>query len=121
MFYRFAADGVVLVHLLFIVFAVLGALLVLRWPRLCWLHLPAAAWGFLVEVMHWPCPLTRWENHFRHLAGEQGYGQGFIEHYLLPVIYPAGLTPAIQLWLGGGVLVVNAGIYGWLLYRRRRA
>ncbi|MHA6195220.1 DUF2784 domain-containing protein [Pseudomonas wadenswilerensis] len=119
MHYHIAANGLMLLHLLFILFAVGGALLVLRWPRLAWLHLPAAGWGFLVEVMHWPCPLTRWENHFRRLAGEQGYAQGFIEHYLVPMIYPEGLTPGIQLGLGIGVLVVNLGLYGWVLHRRR--
>lgn len=119
MLYRITADGLVLLHLLFILFAVGGALLLFKWPRLCWLHLPAALWGFLVEVMHWPCPLTRWENHFRRAAGEQGYARGFIEHYLLPVIYPAGLTPAMQIGLGLLVLGVNGVIYARWLYRRR--
>ncbi|MDU9392989.1 DUF2784 domain-containing protein [Pseudomonas sp. zfem002] len=119
MLYRIAADGLVLLHLLFILFAVGGAVLLIKWPRLCWLHLPAAGWGFLVEVMHWPCPLTDWENRMRQAAGEQGYAQGFIEHYLLPVIYPAGLTPGIQVALGITVLLVNLGLYTWL-YRRRR-
>lgn len=111
MFYRIAADGLVLFHLSFIVFVLLGGLLVLKWRRLLWWHLPAAAWGVAVELFHLPCPLTRWENLMRQAAGQQGYGGGFIEHYVWPVIYPAGLTPGIQLWLGGVVLVINVVVY----------
>ncbi|OPK09093.1 DUF2784 domain-containing protein [Pseudomonas sp. VI4.1] len=115
MLYRIAADGLVLFHLLFILFVLFGGLLVLKWRPLIWWHLPAAVWGVSVEVFHWPCPLTDWENLMRRGAGQTGYGGGFIEHYLLPVIYPAGLTPAIQLGLGGVVLVINVLVYGWLI------
>ncbi len=87
MFYRIAADAVVSFHLLFILFVLFGGLLVLRWRWLTWLHLPAATWGVLVEVLHLECPLTRWENLFRQAAGQGGYGGGFIEHYLIPLIY----------------------------------
>ncbi|MBD9484764.1 DUF2784 domain-containing protein [Pseudomonas sp. PDM14] len=118
MIWRLAADGVVLVHLAFILFVLFGGLLVLRWPRLMLLHLPAAAWGFAVEVLHLYCPLTPLENHLRQTAGQAGYDGGFIEHYLIPLIYPAGLTPQIQLWLGGVVLVINLLVY-WMLLRRR--
>ena len=111
MFYRIAADGLVLFHLVFIVFVLFGGLLVLKWRHLIWWHLPAAAWGVAVELFHLPCPLTRWENLMRHTAGQNGYGAGFIEHYVWPVIYPAGLTPAIQLWLGALVLLVNGLVY----------
>ena len=111
MFYRIAADGLVLFHLAFIVFVLFGGLLVLKWRPLIWWHLPAAAWGVAVELFHLPCPLTRWENLMRHAAGQNGYGAGFIEHYVWPVIYPAGLTPAIQLWLGALVLLVNGLVY----------
>jgi len=111
MLYRIAADGLVLFHLLFILFVLFGGLLVLKWRHLIWWHLPAAAWGVAVEVFHLTCPLTEWENRMRLAAGQTGYGGGFIEHYVWPVIYPAGLTPAIQLGLGAVVLVINVGVY----------
>lgn len=111
MLYRIAADGLVLFHLLFILFVLFGGLLVLKWRPLIWWHLPAAAWGVSVEVFHLICPLTEWENRMRLAAGQTGYGGGFIEHYVWPVIYPAGLTPAIQLGLGAVVLVINVGVY----------
>ncbi|CAN7531054.1 DUF2784 domain-containing protein [Cupriavidus necator] len=114
------ADLVVIVHGLFILFVVAGGLLALRWPRVAWLHLPAAAWGVLIEWSGWICPLTPLENTLRQAAGQAGYSGGFVERYLLPLIYPAGLTPAVQLWLGLVVLVVNAAVYA-LWWRRRRA
>lgn len=121
----FAADLatglVVLLHFAFILFVVLGGLLVLRWPRLAWLHLPAAAWGAAIELTGGVCPLTPLENALRRAAGEAGYGGGFIEHYLLPIIYPAALTRDIQLVLGLAVLLLNVAVYAWILRRRRRA
>ncbi|AYF88048.1 DUF2784 domain-containing protein [Pseudomonas sp. JS3066] len=117
MSYRIAADAVLLLHLAFILFVVSGGLLVLKWPRLALLHLPAVAWGATVEFLHLICPLTPLENRLRLAAGEQGYSGGFIEHYLVPMIYPAGLTPGIQLWLGAFVLLLNLVPYG-LLARR---
>ncbi|MGE1172639.1 DUF2784 domain-containing protein [Pseudomonas sp. BW7P1] len=123
MLYRIAADGLVLFHLSFILFVLFGGLLVLKWPRLFWLHLPAATWGVMVEVLHLTCPLTYWENLMRLAAGQTGYAGGFIEHYVWPIIYPAGLTPQIQLVLGGVVLAINLLVYGRLLrqWRLRRA
>lgn len=118
MAYRLTADGLVLVHLLFIVFVMAGGLLLLRWPRLCWVHLPAVAWGFSVEMFHWMCPLTEWENRLRVAAGEQGYANSFVEHHVWPLIYPAGLTPQVQVGLGGLVVVVNVLVYGWVWWRR---
>ena len=115
-----AADAVLVVHLLFIAFVVLGGLLVLRWHRLAWLHLPAAAWGAIVELLHLQCPLTPLENNLREAAGQAGYEGGFIAHYLIPTIYPAGLTPRIQLGLGVFVLLLNALIYAWVLLRVKR-
>jgi len=115
-----AADAVLLIHLLFILFAVLGGLLLLRWPWLVWVHMPAAVWGVTVEVLHLQCPLTPLENSLRHAAGEAGYSGGFIEHYLLPIIYPAGLTPQIQLWLGAVVVVVNVLVYAMVIRHRLR-
>ncbi|WER45867.1 DUF2784 domain-containing protein [Cupriavidus sp. WKF15] len=113
------ADLVVVVHFLFIAFVVGGALLLFRWPRVAWVHLPAAAWGVFVEWSGRICPLTPLENALRRAAGEAGYGGGFVERYLLPVIYPVGLTPEIQLWLGALVLGLNVAIYV-LWWKRRR-
>ncbi|HEY1026660.1 MAG TPA: DUF2784 domain-containing protein [Pseudomonas sp.] len=116
--WRLAADALVVIHLGFILFVLLGGLLLLRWPRLLWLHLPAVAWGATVEFFHLLCPLTPWENQLRRAAGDAGYEGGFIEHYLIPLIYPAGLTPQIQLWLGGVVVFINVTVYACLLKRR---
>ncbi|MGV6396916.1 DUF2784 domain-containing protein [Pseudomonas caspiana] len=117
MFYRLAADSVVVIHLLFIVFVLFGGLLVLRWRWLIVLHVPAMIWAATVEFLHLYCPLTPLENSLRAKAGSQGYDGGFIEHYLIPLIYPAGLTPQIQLWLGGIVLLSNLLVYGLLVSR----
>lgn len=119
MLWRMAADALVLVHLGFILFVLLGGLLLLRWPRLFWLHLPAVVWSIVVECLHLGCPLTPWENQMRRMAGQAGYEGGFIEHYLIPLIYPAGLTPQIQLWLGAIVVLVNLIVYVWLIWRWR--
>jgi hypothetical protein len=118
--YRLAADAVLVVHALFVAFVVLGALAVLRWPRLAWLHLPAAAWGALIEFAGWICPLTPLENRLRRLGGEAGYEGGFVETYLLAALYPEGLSRPVQVALGVLVLAVNAAVYGVLLARRRR-
>lgn len=115
---RILADAVLVLHLAFIGFAMLGGLAVLRWPRLAWLHLPCVAWGAYTEFTATVCPLTPLENHFRRLAGESGYAGGFIEHYLWPLIYPAGLTPAMQVWLGVAAVAVN--VVGYLLLWRLR-
>lgn len=117
MVYRLAADAVVLFHLFFIVFVLAGGLAVWRWPRVALVHVPTMAWGMIVEFMHVYCPLTPLENALRLKAGEQGYEGGFVEHYLIPLIYPAALTPAIQLWLGAIVVSINALVYGVLLFR----
>lgn len=119
MLYRIAADGLVLFHLLFILFVLFGGLLLLKWRHLAWWHLPAAAWGVAVEVFHLTCPLTQWENLMRNAAGQVGYGGGFIEHYVWPVIYPAGLTPSIQLGLGGVVLLINMLVYVRVFRQRK--
>lgn len=111
MSYGLLADAVLLLHLAFILFVVLGGFLVWRWPRLAWLHLPAAAWGALIEFGDWPCPLTPLENHLRALAGEAGYAGGFIEHYLLPLIYPEALTRELQVAFGLGVVAINLAAY----------
>lgn len=120
MLYRFLADVTVVVHGLFIVFVVFGGLAVARWPRVAWVHIPCAVWGALIEFAGWICPLTPLENHFRRLAGQEGYPGGFIETYLIPLIYPGALTREIQIALGVGVIVVNVAAYGWALRSRSR-
>jgi len=117
---RLAADAVLLLHLGFILFALLGGVLAVRWRWLPLIHLPAAGWGFFVELSGRVCPLTYLENHLRLLAGQAGYTESFVEHYLLGVIYPDGLTRGLQFALAGVVLLVNVAIYAWL-WRRRRA
>jgi hypothetical protein len=119
MTHRVLADGIVVLHLLFIIFVVVGGSLVLRWPRVALVHLPAACWGAAIELSGGICPLTPLENQFRQAAGAAGYPGSFIEHYLLPIIYPAGLTRDIQYGLAAVVIVVNVAIYGWLFYRHR--
>jgi len=116
---RLAADGVLLFHLAFILFALLGAALAVRWRWIPLVHLPAAAWGFFVELTGRVCPLTDLENDLRISAGQSGYTESFVEHYLLQVIYPSGLTREIQFALAGVVVFVNIAIYGWLFLRRR--
>lgn len=121
MFYRLAAEIVLLLHLAFIVFVIAGATGAARWSWLPLVHLPVAAWGVFVELTGRVCPLTTAENYLRLKAGEAGYSESFIEHYLLPIIYPAGLTREIQFALAAAVVVINAAIYAWLFYRRRSA
>lgn len=118
MIYRFVADAIVVLHLLFIGFVVLGGCLVLRWPKLALLHLPAACWGAVIELRGWICPLTPLENQLRQAAGDAGYPGSFIDQYLLPIIYPAGLTRGIQYGLAALVIIVNLAVYGWLARRR---
>jgi hypothetical protein len=117
--YPVLADLVVLVHLGFVVFVVLGGLLVMKWPRLIWIHLPAVFWGIAIELSGWICPLTPLENWLRHKGGEENYEFDFVARYLLPMLYPQGLTRRSQIVLGALVLVVNAAIYGWVLRKRK--
>lgn len=118
MAYRVLADLLVLLHLGFVVFVVVGGFLVWRWPRLAWVHLPAAAWGVWIDLSAGICPLTPLENRLRAAGGEAGYATSFVEHYVMPLLYPVGLTPAAQAWLGIGVLAVNALAYGVWSWRR---
>lgn len=117
--YLFFADAVLALHLGFILFVCLGALLTWRWRWVPWLHIPAAAWGVYVEASGTICPLTYLENAFRIRAGDATYPGDCIEHYLTAVIYPDGLTRNIQLMLGAAVLIVNLSAYLWLLHKRR--
>jgi hypothetical protein len=118
--YRILADVVVGLHFLFVVFVVAGGLLVLRWPKLAYLHIPIAVYGAAIEFVGWICPLTPLENSLRRQAGEAGYSTGFVEHYLLPVLYPSALTRDIQLLLGVVVIGINLAIYVYVLRRHNR-
>lgn len=111
------ADAVVLVHLAFVLFVILGGLLVVRSPRVVWLHAPAVMWAVLLELCGWTCPLTPLENALRQHGGSAGYSGGFVEHYIVPIVYPADLTRELQLYAGLGVLVLNSVIY-WCVVRR---
>ncbi len=116
---RLAADAVVVFHLLFIAFALCGGALVLWRRRFAWLHVPAVAWAAFVEFSGTLCPLTPLENALRRRAGDAGYAGGFVEHYLIPLIYPAGLTPAIQVAIGTVLVAVNVVFYALALRRGR--
>lgn len=117
--YLLLADAVLLLHFVFVAFVALGGLLVLRSWKFAWVHLPVAAWGVFVELYLHVCPLTPLENWLRVRGGGGTYAGGFIEHYLSPVVYPPGLTPAVQAWLGLALLAGNALLYTWAWYRRR--
>lgn len=120
MLYRLSADLVLIIHLAFIIFVILGGFLVLQKPRLMWLHLPAVVWGALSELLGVLCPLTPLETTLRELGGGIGYEGDFIEHYITAVVYPSGLTREIQIALGFGALLLNMAIYGcWLLRKAR--
>jgi len=112
--YQRLADLVVLVHVVFVVFAVLGGLLAARWRRLVWIHLPAVIWAAVVEVLGWACPLTPLENWLRRKGGQGGYPSDFIAHYILPVLYPEELSREVQITLGAFVLLINLSIYIWI-------
>lgn len=120
MVYQLAADLLLVLHLLFVLFVVFGGLLCLHRVRWAWLHLPALCWGVWIEWSGRICPLTPLENRFRHLAGGAGYSGDFIEHYLLSILYPAGLDRPMQWLLGGLAILVNLIIYGWIFQRGKR-
>ena len=119
MFYRWLADAVVVLHGAFVVFVLVGGFLAVRWPRLKWVHLPAAVWGVLIEYAGWVCPLTPLENVLRARAGEAGYAGGFVEHYVLQALYPDDLTSSVRWVLGSIALTVNLAAYA-LMWRRTR-
>jgi hypothetical protein len=119
--YRLLADGIVVVHLAFVAFVIFGALFAFRWPKFIWLHIPAFLWGAMIEFSGRICPLTPLENVLRRKGGEAGYGTSFIEQYLLPVLYPAALTPNTQIVLGTLLVLFNIALYGLLIrYLRRK-
>ena len=111
MIYLVLANALALLHFAFVVFVVLGGVFVLRWPKLAWIHLPAAAWGAAIEFGGWVCPLTKWENYFLRAAGKAGYDEGFLAHYIFALLYPNGLTRAWEIAIGLFVLVVNVSVY----------
>ena len=121
MLHGFLADLVVVAHIAFVLFVVAGGLLVLRWRRLAWVHLPAVIWGTWVELAGWICPLTPLENWLRRQGGESGYAGSFIEHYVLPILYPTDLTRGMQVTLGAIAVTVNVAIYAFIWRRSRRA
>ena len=119
MAFRTLADATVVLHLVFVLFVVLGGLIVLRWRQIAWVHLPATAWAAWVEFAGWVCPLTPLENWLREQGGGSAYTSGFIEHYLLPILYPASLSSELQWALGGMVLLINTVVY-LVVFRRGR-
>lgn len=119
MIFQLLADLVLLFHASFIGFVVLGALLAIRWPRIIWAHVPACVWAAALEFFGLLCPLTPLENMLRRAGGGAGYSGGFIEHHLVPLVYPCGLEPRLQIFLGALVLLVNGGLY-WYVFRYRR-
>lgn len=121
MIYRILADSVLVLHFAFIVFVMLGGLVVLRWRRAIWLHLPAVAWGIWIMASGNVCPLTPWENQLRRAAGQAGYEGGFIEHYIVAAIYPEGLTRSMQFGFAGLVILLNVVAYALILQKRRRS
>ena len=114
-----AADALLTLHFIAIVFIALGGLLVFRWPRVALIHIPLAIWGVLLEFMGWICPLTPWEQALRRAAGERGYEGGFMAHYIMPLLYPAELTREIQIGAGILVVAVNVAVYAFVFRKRR--
>lgn len=120
MLYKLLAEAVIILHFAFIMFAILGGLLILWRNWVIYIHLPAVVWGAVVEIKGWVCPLTPLENQLMRLSGDSGYANGFIDHYLLPIIYPAGITHQIQVILGILVILINTGIYAFVYWRKSR-
>jgi hypothetical protein len=120
MLFRLLADVTLLLHASFILFVVFGALLAIRWRRVMWLHIPACVWAAALEVFGLLCPLTPLENALGRAGGRVGYSDGFLDHYLIPLIYPTGLTPQLQTLLAVLLLLLNGGLY-WYVLRRRRS
>jgi hypothetical protein len=119
--YQLLADVVVVAHVGFVMFAVFGAFLAVKWRRVIWIHLAAVIWAAIVEFFGWICPLTPLENWLRQKAGGAVYRSDFIAHYILPLLYPEGLTRRLQIALGIFIIVLNLGIYGWLFRESRKS
>ena len=119
--YKFLADAVIVFHFAFVGFVLLGGLFVLRWRRVMWVHLPCVAWGIWIELSHGLCPLTPLENDLRLKAGVDTYQGGFVDHYIMPVLYPEGLTHETQVAIACVIIAINGACYGWILWRKFRA
>ena len=119
--YRLAADTMVTAHLLYIVFVVVGGFIAFRARWILWLHVPAVMWAIYVQYIGRVCPLTTWEKQFRGLAGDAGYEGGFIDHYIVPIVYPPDMPVAMHLVLGTLVVLINGGVYAALIVRARGA
>jgi hypothetical protein len=119
--FRILADATVVLHLVFVLFVVFGGILVARWPSIAWAHIPAAGWGVWVEFAGWQCPLTPLENWLRQQGGGPTYNMNFVEHYLLPILYPSSLSREVQWGLGGFALLLNATVYVLIFRRRARS
>ncbi|MBE9481209.1 MAG: DUF2784 domain-containing protein [Bacteroidetes bacterium] len=120
MLFRIAADLLVVIHFGFICFVVIGGFLVLKWRWVLFIHVPAAVWGALIEFQGWLCPITPLEQQLRQISGQSGYTGGFIEHYILPIVYPSYLTHEVQIILGTFVVVINIAVYGWIISKHIR-
>ena len=120
MLFRFLSDLVLVIHLAFILFAILGVFLVLKWRILAWIHVPTILWAALIEFAGWVCPLTPLENWLREKGGGLPYRTTFIEHHILPLLYPSILTRNLQIFLGFIVLSINLGLYGWIIWRTEK-
>ena len=118
--FRILADITTIVHFAFIIFVIAGGVVVLRWRRVMWAHLPVVAYGILIEFLGWVCPLTPLEQSLRTMAGQTSYTGTFTEHYITPIIYPPGLSHSVQITLGLIVFAVNAAVYIWIFSHRRR-
>ena len=120
MAYVLLAAEIAFIHGLFVLFVIFGSVLVVCWPRAIWLHLPALAWGVIVELSGAMCPLTPLEFHFRALAGQSGYNEDFLSRWLFTVLYPGQLTRGIQIALGASLLALNLFLYLWIWRTSRR-
>ena len=118
--YSIVADAIIVVHFAFIIFVVVGGMLVFKWKWFIYIHVPAVIWAALIEFFRWGCPLTPLENYYRNLSGVDGYSGGFIDYYIVPVVYPSGLTPGLQFALGFFVLLINLVIYGFAVWKFRK-
>jgi hypothetical protein len=118
MVYCLLADVVFIIHLCFIVFVVIGAFFVLKWRWVAFIHIPAVIWGLAIEFLNAPCPLTPWEQQLLLRAGEEAYRGGFVDHYIVPLIYPDA-NPRFFLEAGIFLLVLNCVVYAWIIMRMR--
>ena len=124
MIWRLAADVVLVLHLAFVIFVVLGGILTWRWPRLALVHVPVAVYGMVIQLVGFRCPLTPFEKALRRRAGDEGYDEGFVEHYIVPVLYPGEFTAGVKLLMALLVLGINVAVYmvAWrVMWPRRRA